>query len=105
MSGVTLCECYSGQLFTSKRSISVYLRVNSTTQCKFSAAFNGLVTPKNVAFDELMHFDFAVDSQRQDAYYFIRIAIMAYDVGQPEVKSEICCWGKSSCFTFIGEIS
>jgi hypothetical protein len=64
----------------------VYLRVSSTAQCKFSAAFNGLVTPITVAFDELMHFDLAVDPQRQDAYYFIRIAVMAYDVVQPEVQ-------------------
>lgn len=33
-----------------------------------------------------MHFDLAVDPQRQDAYYFIRIAVMAYDVVQPEVQ-------------------
>lgn len=77
---------FVGDLFVNSRNVSVYLRVNSTYQCKLSAVYTGLATPVTVAFDELMHFDLTVDQQILDAYYFIRISVVAFDINKPHVR-------------------
>jgi len=74
-----------GHLFNWSERVAVYLRLNSSSQCKLTGMFVNLVPPVNVVFDDLIHFDFTVKSRRQNMYYFLRIEVVAFDLEHPEV--------------------
>ena len=80
------CPLAIGRLFGTAANIAIYIRVNSTYESKVSCVFKGLEPRIPVTFDQLMHFDFTADTQKHDAYYFLRIAILAYDIHDPQVR-------------------
>ena len=85
--GLVVCNRVDvGRLFSKNADISVYLRVISSNQCKLSAVYSGFDLPTKIHFDELMHFDFTVDSHSHDAYYFLLISLVAYSHSQPTVR-------------------
>jgi len=79
------CVNVKGYFFEWSETVAVYVRLLSATQCKVTGMFVNLIPPVTVTFDDLFHFDFTVKSRRTNAYYFLRIEVVAFDLQQPEV--------------------